>query len=287
MPTVALVLGSGGARGNAHIGVIEVLREQGFDIVSISGCSMGAAVGGMYAAGKLDEFTEWVSNLSRLDVLRLVDMSLLSMGIIRGEKVFTKLQEIVGDVSIEKLPVRYTAVATDLVKQQEVWFQSGPLMEAIRASVAVPGLIMPVREAHRFLVDGGLLNPVPISPTVADQADLIIAVNLNAQLQHRRSVQRPDLNRDGTSDEWLMPDAMSGSDLVSNHMKWNKVDMLDRCFETMQATLAKYKSAGYEPDVEIKIDSRTCGSQEFFRAKEMIEIGRAAALQALQFEELL
>ena len=184
MPTVALVLGSGGARGNAHIGVIQVLQEQGFDIVSISGCSMGAAVGGMYAAGKLDEFTAWVSNLSRLDVLRLVDMSLLSMGIIRGEKVFTKLQQIVGDVCIENLPVRFTAVATDLVKQQEVWFQSGPLMEAVRASVAVPGLIMPVREEHRFLVDGGLLNPVPISPTVADQADLIIAVNLNAQIHH-------------------------------------------------------------------------------------------------------
>ncbi|MCP4928198.1 MAG: alpha/beta hydrolase, partial [Gammaproteobacteria bacterium] len=108
MPTVALVLGSGGARGNAHIGVIQVLQEQGFDIVSISGCSMGAAVGGMFAAGKLDEFSEWMTGLSRFDVLRLVDMSLLSMGIVRGEKVFSKLHDMVGDVLIEELPIRYT-----------------------------------------------------------------------------------------------------------------------------------------------------------------------------------
>ncbi|MCP4788946.1 MAG: alpha/beta hydrolase [Gammaproteobacteria bacterium] len=287
MPTVALVLGSGGARGNAHIGVIQVLQEQGFDIVSISGCSMGAAVGGMFAAGKLDEFSEWMTGLSRFDVLRLVDMSLLSMGIVRGEKVFSKLHDMVGDVLIEELPIRYTAVATDLVKQQEVWFQSGILMDAIRASVAVPGLIMPVRDEHRFLVDGGLLNPVPISPTVADQADLILAVNLNAQTHHRRSVQRPDLNRDGTSDHWVYPEAGDVPKLVGNHLKWNKVDMIDRCFETMQATLAKYKSAGYDADVEINIDSSSCGSQEFFRAQELIKVGRTATLQALQFESLV
>ena len=121
MPTVALVLGSGGARGNAHIGVIQVLEEQGFDIISVSGCSMGAVVGGMYAAGKLLTFTEWVSGLSRFDVFRLVDMSLLSMGAIRGEKAFAILEDLMGDQLIEELPIPYTAVATDLVKQQ-VWF---------------------------------------------------------------------------------------------------------------------------------------------------------------------
>ena len=188
MPTVALVLGSGGARGNAHIGVIQVLEEQGFDIVSVSGCSMGAVVGGMYAAGKLPLFTEWVSGLSRFDVFRLVDMSLLSMGAIRGEKAFAILEDLMGDQLIEELPIPYTAVATDLVKQQEVWFQSGKMMDALRASVAVPGIIVPVTEDDRFLVDGGLLNPVPIMPTVADQADLIVAVNLNINLDNLRPV---------------------------------------------------------------------------------------------------
>ena len=120
-PTVALVLGSGGARGNAHIGMIQVLEEQGFDIISVSGCSMGAVVGGMYALGKLPAFTEWVSGLSRFDVFRLVDMSLFSMGAIRGEKAFAILEDLMGDQLIEELPIPYTAVATDLVKQQ-VWF---------------------------------------------------------------------------------------------------------------------------------------------------------------------
>jgi len=281
MPTVALVLGSGGARGNAHIGVIQVLQEQGFDIVSIAGCSMGSVVGGMYAAGQLSAFTSWVTGLSRFDVFRLVDMSLLSMGAIRGEKAYAVLENLVGDQLIENLPIPYTAVATDLVKQQEVWFQSGPMMDAIRASVAVPGMIMPVTEDDRFLVDGGLLNPVPIMPTVADQADLIIAVNLNTDVEHRPVLQWPNLNSDGHHDEWAAPNAKVSKSQRS-HLQWNKMEMLNQCFETMQSTMAKYKMAGYEPDVEIKIDRNECSFFELYRAKEMIEVGRKAALSALQ-----
>jgi NTE family protein len=281
MPTVALVLGSGGARGNAHIGVIQVLQEQGFDIVSIAGCSMGSVVGGMYAAGQLPAFTSWVTGLSRFDVFRLVDMSLLSMGAIRGEKAYAVLENLVGDQLIENLPIPYTAVATDLVKQQEVWFQSGPMMDAIRASVAVPGMIMPVTEDDRFLVDGGLLNPVPIMPTVADQADLIVAVNLNTDVAHHPVLQRPNLNSDGHHDEWTAPNAKVSKSQRS-HLQWNKMEMLNQCFETMQSTMAKYKMAGYEPDVEIKVDRNECSFFELYRAKEMIEVGRKAALSALQ-----
>ncbi|MCO4836897.1 MAG: patatin-like phospholipase family protein [Oceanospirillaceae bacterium] len=281
MPTVALVLGSGGARGNAHIGVIQVLEEQGFDIVSISGCSMGAVVGGMYAAGKLPLFTEWVTGLSRFDVFRLVDMSLLSMGAIRGEKAYTILEEFVGDQLIEDLPIPYTAVATDLVKQKEVWFQSGTLMDAIRASVAVPGLIMPVAQDDRFLVDGGLLNPVPIIPTVADQADLIIAVNLNINVDHSHSAQSAQLVRSQFEDT---PELTRHKPTKSerSHLQWNKMEMLIQCFETMQATMTKYKMAGFEPDVEVRINRDVCSFFELYRAKEMIEIGRTAALEALQ-----
>jgi NTE family protein len=281
MPTVALVLGSGGARGNAHIGVIQVLEEQGFDIISVSGCSMGAVVGGMYAAGKLPVFTEWVSGLSRFDVFRLVDMSLLSMGAIRGEKAYAILEDFVGDQLIEDLPISYTAVATDLVKQQEVWFQSGKIMDAIRASVAVPGMIMPVTEDDRFLVDGGLLNPIPIMPTVPDQADLIIAVNLNTNVEKSCSIQGSKLNIAEYSDDLKSPGA-NASKSQRSHLQWNKMEMLNQCFETMQATMAKYKIAGYEPDVEIKIDRNACNFFELYRAKEMIEIGRHATLDALQ-----
>ena len=284
MPTVALVLGSGGARGNAHIGVIQVLEEQGFDIVSVSGCSMGAVVGGMYAAGKLPLFTEWVSGLSRFDVFRLVDMSLLSMGAIRGEKAYAILEDLVGDQLIEDLPIPYTAVATDLVKQQEVWFQSGKMMDAIRASVAVPGMIMPVTEKDRFLVDGGLLNPVPIMPTVADQADLIIAVNLNINIENSHPIQVSNFNMAGYSDDWKVP-SVNTSKSQRSHLQWNKMEMLNQCFETMQATMAKYKMAGYEPDVEVKIDRNACSFFELYRAKEMIEIGRHAAQEALQAKQ--
>ena len=281
MPTVALVLGSGGARGNAHIGVIQILEEQGFDIISVSGCSMGAVVGGMYAAGKLPAFTEWVSGLSRFDVFRLVDMSLLSMGAIRGEKAYAILEDFVGDQLIEDLPIPYTAVATDLVKQQEVWFQSGHIMDAIRASVAVPGMIMPVTEKGRFLVDGGLLNPVPIMPVVPDQADLIISVNLNTNVKNVRPGQKSILNSAKYGDDSILS-GVNASKSQRSHLQWNKMEMLNQCFETMQATMAKYKMAGYEPDIEINIDRNACNFFELYRAKEMIEIGRHAALEVLQ-----
>ena len=281
MPTVALVLGSGGARGNAHIGVIQILEEQGFDIISVSGCSMGAVVGGMYAAGKLPAFTEWVSGLSRFDVFRLVDMSLLSMGAIRGEKAYAILEDFVGDQLIEDLPIPYTAVATDLVKQQEVWFQSGHILDAIRASVAVPGMIMPVTEKGRFLVDGGLLNPVPIMPVVPDQADLIISVNLNTNVKNLRPGQKLLLNSAKYGDDSILS-GVNASKSQRSHLQWNKMEMLNQCFETMQATMAKYKMAGYEPDIEINIDRNACNFFELYRAKEMIEIGRHAALEVLQ-----
>lgn len=180
-PTVALVLGSGGARGYAHMGVIEVLLERGYRIVAISGCSMGAMVGGLYAAGKLHAFKDWATGLGHIDVLRLLDISLSAPGAIRGEKVFSIVRDMIGDVRIEDLPIAYTAVATDLLGHKEIWFQEGPLHQAIRASVAIPSLLTPVLHNGRVLVDGGLLNPLPIIPTISAHADLIIAVNLSGQ----------------------------------------------------------------------------------------------------------
>lgn len=177
--TVALVLGSGGARGYAHIGVIEVLREQGYNIVALSGASMGALIGGMYAAGKLHAYKDWVTGLDQLQLLRLLDFSLGSPGAIRGEKVFGVVQQMLGDTRIEDLPIPYTAVTTDLLAHQEVWFQEGPLHQAVRASTAIPSVITPVMLQGRVLVDGGLLNPLPIIPTVAVNADLVMAVNLS------------------------------------------------------------------------------------------------------------
>jgi NTE family protein len=178
--TVSLVLGSGGARGYAHIGVIEELVAQGFDIRSVAGSSMGALVGGVYAAGKLDAYRDWVKPLQRFDVLRLLDLTFSGGGLIKGDRIVEKLRELIGEIRIEDLPISYTAVAVDLLAQREVWFSRGSLFDAIRASIAIPTVLRPHHYEGRTLVDGGLLNPVPITPTLRDLTDCTIAVDINA-----------------------------------------------------------------------------------------------------------
>lgn len=181
---VALALGSGGARGYAHIGVIQTLEEAGYEIVGIAGSSMGALVGGLYAAGRLEAYTEWVRTLTYLDVIRLLDPAVLGPGAVRAEKILARVTELVGDTAIEELPIPFTAVATDLSAHKEVWFQRGRLDAAIRASIAIPGLITPVVMHGRLLADGGLMNPVPVVPTAAIPADLTIAVSLTEEELH-------------------------------------------------------------------------------------------------------
>ena len=185
---VALALGSGGARGYAHVGVIQVLEEHGYEVVGIAGSSMGALVGGLYAAGELDGYVEWSVGLSRADLFRMLDLSLSSPGAIRAEKIFARVQEMVGGQKIEDLPIPFTAVATDLLARKEVWFQRGPLDVAIRASIAIPSVITPVVLNGRLLADGGLMNPVPIAPTASVQADLTVAVSLNGESRTGRTL---------------------------------------------------------------------------------------------------
>lgn len=176
---IALVLGSGGARGYAHIGVIQVLRENGHEIVAISGSSIGAMVGGLEAAGGLDEFTEWITGLKQRNMLLLLDPVFGGPGVIRAERALAKFSSILGGVLIEDLPIPYVAVATDLEARREVWFRRGPVDAAVRASVAIPGVITPAMLGTRTLVDGGLLNPVPVDPLLGVDADITLAVSLN------------------------------------------------------------------------------------------------------------
>lgn len=176
---VALALGSGGARGYAHIGVIAELQDRGYEVVGVAGSSMGALVGGLHAAGKLDEFTEWATGLTQGAVLRLLDPSISAAGILRAEKILDTVREILGEATIEELPIPYTAVATDLIAGKSVWLQRGPLDAAIRASIAIPGVIAPHVLDGRLLADGGILDPVPMAPIAATNADLTIAVSIN------------------------------------------------------------------------------------------------------------
>lgn len=312
---VALVLGSGGARGYAHIGVIEALEARGFDIISIAGCSMGALIGGIYASGKLPEYRDWVCNLDYLDVLKLVDVTWSPMGAMRANKVMSKLETLVGDRLIEDLPIPVTTVATDLIRQREVWFQNGPLLRAIRASIAVPGVITPVNMGGQVLVDGGLLNPLPMMPILAaHEADLVVAVNVTAHspqpvtleellppesIHEARTVQERE--RDANIGGWMNDvreatkriwdgfgghgDEESDSEETADSRgkrEWGKLDIILESFDITQAALAKYKIAGYPPDVLIEIPKTVCSTYEFHRAQELIRLGRHLAEEALE-----
>jgi len=176
--SVSLVLGSGGARGLAHIGVIGYLEENGYKIRSVAGASMGALVGGIWAAGRLEEYLDWIRALTRFDVFKLLDFSYSWSGLFKGERIIELLRELVGDREIESLPVAFTAVATDLDSGKEIWLNRGNLFDAIRSSIAIPTFFTPHHYLGRRLVDGGLVNPVPIAPTLNDVTDLTVAVNL-------------------------------------------------------------------------------------------------------------
>lgn len=176
--TVALALGGGGARGYAHIGVIEVLEERGYEIVAIAGTSMGALVGGLHGARALDRYAAWVRTLTQRDVVRLLDPTVRGAGAFRGDKVFAKVGELLGDRRIEDLAIPFTAVATDLLTGREIWFRHGPVVTAARASIAIPSFITPIAVGDLLLADGGLLNPVPVSAITPSNADLTIAVCL-------------------------------------------------------------------------------------------------------------
>ncbi len=180
---MALALGGGGARGYAHIGVIRELQDRGYEIVAVSGTSMGAVIGGLHCAGRMEAYADWVTGLSQRDVLRLMDPSIKAPGVIRAEKVMGRVASLLDGARIEDLPIPYTAVATDLVAQREVWFQQGPLATAMRASVAIPSLIAPVVVDGRLLADGGLMNNLPIAPLTPTRSDLVIAVSLSGPRQ--------------------------------------------------------------------------------------------------------
>ncbi|WP_204163570.1 patatin-like phospholipase family protein [Nocardioides gilvus] len=176
---ISLALGGGGARGYAHIGVIQVLEERGYEIVGISGTSIGALVGGIHAAGQMDTFTDWVTSLTTRDMIRLLDPSLRTPGALKGHRLMARVNELLEDVRIEDLPIPYTAVATDLLARKEVWFQEGPLPMAIRASIALPTLFAPVMLNGRLLADGVMTDPVPIAPLSGLDVDLVVAVDLS------------------------------------------------------------------------------------------------------------
>jgi NTE family protein len=319
---VALALGSGGARGYAHIGVIDELRDRGYDIVGVAGSSMGALVGGLHAVGALDEFADWAKTLSQSAVLRLLDPAWRGAGVFRAEKILDVVRDLLGDAVIEKLPIPYTAVTTDLIAGKSLWLQRGPLDAAIRASIAIPGVIAPQILDGRVLADGGILDPLPVSPLAGANADVTIAVSLSGEDPPGRHEQHPDaepragaewLNRllrstsalletnaarsllgrlgsptEGEADEELAAAEEEGDDVATASAmvpKLGSFEVMNRAIDVMQAALARHHLAAFPPDILIEIPRTASRSLDFHRAAGVIETGRELAARALDSYE--
>lgn len=305
---VALALGSGGARGYAHIGVINELRSRGYEIVGVAGSSMGALVGGLCAAGSLDEFTTWSTTLTQRAMLRLLDPSISAAGVFRAGKILDAVRDIVGDSVIENLPIPFTAVTTDLIAGKSVWLQRGPLDEAIRASIAIPGVIAPHVMDGRMLADGGILDPLPIAPIAAVNADLTIAVSVSGtegdvgdQLGGDVRPTRERLNRllrstsalldkfstypetipEIADESFELADIDAADQADSPFPKLGSFAIMMRSIDIAQAALARHQMAAYPPDLLIEVPRTACRSLDFHRAAEVIELGHQLAARAL------
>jgi NTE family protein len=288
-PRVALALGSGGAKGLAHIGAIEEIERQGYEIVAIAGTSMGALIGGIYATGKLATYREWVSALARMDVLRLVDWSFSGGGLIKGERIIDIMREMIGDALIEELPLAYTAVATDLDRGREIWLTRGSLFEAIRASIAIPTVFRPQHIDGRRLVDGGLLNPVPVTPLIRETADYLFAVSVDGPMaaptpmvlaESNQDLQNSYRRRIGEFIGRLIPHA-ENKEPEPRPRDPGMFDLLTQSMDLMQANLARLRLAAYAPDLLIQLPRNIATAYEFYRARELIELGRERTRQVL------
>jgi NTE family protein len=302
----ALSLGSGGARGYAHIGVIQELRERGYEVVGVAGSSMGALVGGLYAAGSMDEFAEWATSLTGPAMLRLLDPSISAAGVLRAGKILEVVRELLSDVTIEELPIPYTAVTTDLIAGRSVWLQRGPLDQAIRASIAIPGVIAPHVIDGRLLADGGILDPLPMAPIAASNADLTVAVSVSGwdvvddenpeirptwerltRLRRSTTALLDKLNAGLDPADRLHSDDESVDDALVDIVRDSPIPKLGgfavmtRTIEIAQAALARHQMAAYPPDVLVEVPRTACRSLDFHRAAEMIELGQKLAARAL------
>lgn len=305
---IALVLGSGGAKGYAHIGVIEELKSRGHEIAVISGSSMGAVVGGLEAAGTLDEFRDWACSLSHLEVLKYMDIGLGRGGVFKAERFIAKLDELCDGIHIEDLPLAFTAVATDITARREVWFQRGPLASAIRASIAVPGFIAPVLLGDHLLVDGGVLNPVPVEPTLGVPTDVTVSVSLHGRdslfdmqlLADAGNVE--NLDDEGESSPlakrigekiagFFSPTPQASSQdapelpqeeehsLIVSDGRASIVDVMEMSLSTMEAKMEKIRQAVFPAHVHIDIPADVCSTWDFYRAGEVIEVGHKRAIE--------
>ncbi len=291
---IGLALGSGSARGWAHIGVIQALAEMGIEPDVVAGSSVGAFIGASYASNQIDNLEKWACTLSWREILNYIDLSVLGGGFIHGEKLLEVARNYVQFDTIEAMPRRFAAVATDLHSGQEVWFQDGPVLDAVRASVALPGVFTPFRMHERWLVDGGLSNPVPVSVCRAMGADVVIAVNLNGDIvgKHLRHDDRPEQNAAEVHEQHALALWDRVSAQLKNSLHEHKEILLSRLFgenadspglldvlassiNIMQDRITRARMAGDPPDIILAPRLSHMGLMEFDQARLAIEEGRA------------
>jgi NTE family protein len=291
---VSLVLSSGGARGCAHIGIIEVLEEEGFTIKSIAGSSMGAVVGGIHAAGKLPEYKEWIMHLDRMEVFKLLDFTFSTQGFIRGDRVFNEMKKFIADCKIENLHIPFAAVAVDVVNRKEVVFTRGSLYTALRASASIPSVLKPSLIDGVELVDGGVLNPIPIAH-VPQRADLLVVADVNASIPYQMPEGfGPKAKKKGADngylhqlEQWkgkimeMMPDKFwAEKEKPSKRLSY--FDMVNLSVNLMQDRISDFIIERHQPDILVNFSRDACATFEFYRAAELIAAGRQQAKKAIK-----
>ena len=287
---IALVLSGGGARGIAHIGIIEEIEKRGYNITSIAGTSMGSVVAGVYALGKMHDYKTWLYSLDKIDVFRLLDFTFSNSGLIKGNRVFKKMKEFIPDHNIEELPIPFSAVAVDLHSNKEIIFRKGSVYDALRASVAIPTVIRPVFKDNSILVDGGVLNNIPINTVHRKPDDILVAVNVNADIE----VEKPEISKEEEEKQLSLYQKKlqefkkyigknKEKQIKERHL--NYLDIVTKTINLMTNKIAEANLKKFPPDILIETSEYACGTFEFYKAKEMVEIGRFAAIKKLdEFE---
>lgn len=276
---IALVLSSGSARGLAHIGVIEELEAQGHRITSVAGCSMGALIGGIYAAGKLREYREWMKTIDRHKMRDLIDLSFSINHLVKGERIIEAIMQIVPDIPIEDLPIPYCAVATDWATGREVVFRQGSLFKAIRASISLPSFFSPVRRDDMILIDGGVTNPLPLNRVARREGDWLVGVDVSGQdyeVKNKIQQEAAERKKRQKSLSQIIIDK-----LTPEHADFNYFTLLSRSSSIMIRQNSRLMTELMRPDILVDIEMHNIDSFDYDKSERIIAIGRNKARQAL------
>jgi len=282
---VALVLSGGGAKGLAHIGVIEEIDRQGFEISSIAGTSMGSVIGAVYALGKMEEFKQWMYTFDKLDVFKLLDFTFSSQGLIKGDKVFKKMKEFIDDSDIENLRIPFTAVAVDVINKKEVVFDKGGVYDAIRASVAIPTVITPVKTKDGLLVDGGVLNNIPFSRVKRIDGDMLVGVNVNANIpliEPKISQKESEIRKLNYLRRLKEYKSYFSKMYNKDKEKIGYFDLINKTINLMIDHNAQVSLRDYKPEILVETSRDLCSTFDFYKARRVVEAGRYATKLKLE-----